>query len=551
MAPPPKQKPKAGKPPPKKQEGPTAIELIEEAYQRLRNTPSAAWFAYAIGTLPFILGFLCFWAAMSRSAYAYQWISAGALGLAFLYVWMKCWQSVFAAILRSQLTGEKAEPGWNWNNLGRLIRFQMFWHPTAGILLPLAAIITIPFPAVFHFYQNLVVLPFPRDELDPKELRRRAWTEASRWPGKTAQILGILFAIWFLVFLNLWSCFLIGPNLLKAFLGLETPFSRDPLLVLHSTILAACFLASLLVLDPLVKIIFLLKAHYGESQHNGLDLRVGLKPFLTAAGKWNRAGAALFLVGLVLFNPAALPAQSDSRAPEPVALQPEEVDQAVDKTLQRPQFSWRIPREAEVERRKIPFLDNFREWLEKFFQWQEDLEEETTVNPQEQSLGLRADWLFYLLIGLLAIVLIFWILRALRRSPEDPAQAAVALPGPEEIDLEDESLEADRFSQNEWIRLGFELQEKGQHRLALRAFFLGQLALLNERGHLRLGRYKSNRDYLGEIRLRETAHPGMLGLFSGNVTTFEAGWYGEHPVNETTVKGFFQNLEQLERVAAP
>lgn len=546
----PAQKPKVGKPPPLQREGPTAFELIEEAYQMLRTAPSSAWCAYALGTLPFILAFLCFWAAMSRSAFAYQWLSAGALGLALLYLWMKCWQCVFAGILRTRLTGEKPEDGWTFSNLRALVRLQMAWQPTGWIALPLAALITIPFPSVFTFYQNLVGLPFPREPLDPTELRRRAWKEAARWPGKTAQVLGVLLGIWLLVFINLWSCFIFVPYLLKAFLGIETPFSRDPYLVLNSTVLAACFLASILILDPLVKAIFLLKAHYGESQSNGLDIRVGLKPFLSGTRKWKKLGAALILFFLFSLGAQTLPAQSDSGNAGPPTLQPEQIDRAVEETLQRPQFSWRIPRDSEAEARKIPFLDNFREWLERFFQWRDDLEEETSVDPTENSLGVPVDWVFYALIAILTIVLVIWILRTLRKEPSAPPDAATAVPALKEVDLEDESLEADRLSRNEWIRLGVELREKGQFRLSLRAFFLGQLALLNEHGHLRLGRTKSNRDYLGEIRLRDQAHPGLLDLFSGNVTTFEAGWYGDHPVHDSTVDGFFQRLEQLERLAA-
>lgn len=536
-------------PPPKKREGPTGFELLEEAYQLMRRTPPAAWIAYGIGTFPFLLGFLFFWSAMSRSAFAYQWVSAGALGLALLYIWMKCWQTVFAGQVRHVLTGETAERGWTPRNILALVRLQAFWQSTAWIGLSLSALVTIPLPAVFSFYQNLVVLPFPEKELDLPSLRRRAWAEACRWQGKTAQALSVISAIWLFLFFNLWGCFFFIPYLLKAFLGIETPFSRDPFAMLHSSVLAFSAVGAVVLLDPLVKILFLLKGHYGESLTTGLDLRVRLRSFFRLPARSGRLGAALVLA--LLFCP--VPNRVHARDADPPAVDPavesRRLDQAIEQTLRQPRFSWRVPRDSDFEPPEIPFLENFRKWLEDFFQWQRDLEEETIPDPAEQSLGFRADWLFYALIALLAVVLLIWILQTVRKSRAGPIQAADAIPAPEPVDLEDEDLTPDRLNENEWIRMGMELREQGEYRLALRAFFLGQLALLNAKGHVRLGRHKSNRDYLGEVRLREGAHPGLLDLFCGNMITYEAGWYGNHPIDEPTVGRFVEQLETMERVA--
>ena len=73
----------------------SAIRMIEEAVHILRAAPGALLSVYYIGSVPFILGLLYFWADMSRGAEAHEYSAMAALGLSFLFVWMKFWQTVF------------------------------------------------------------------------------------------------------------------------------------------------------------------------------------------------------------------------------------------------------------------------------------------------------------------------------------------------------------------------------------------------------------------------------------------------------------------------
>ena len=49
----------------------SAIRIIEEAVHILRSAPGSLLSVYYIGSVPFILGLLYFWADMSRSAKAW------------------------------------------------------------------------------------------------------------------------------------------------------------------------------------------------------------------------------------------------------------------------------------------------------------------------------------------------------------------------------------------------------------------------------------------------------------------------------------------------
>ena len=76
-------------------EGRGALDLIDEAVHLLRRAPAGLLAVYYVGAMPFVLGLLYFWADMSRSAFAEKHLAASALGLAGLFIWMKCCQSVF------------------------------------------------------------------------------------------------------------------------------------------------------------------------------------------------------------------------------------------------------------------------------------------------------------------------------------------------------------------------------------------------------------------------------------------------------------------------
>ena len=88
----------------------SAIHLIEEAVHTLRTAPLDLLSAYIIGTLPFVLALFYFWADMSRSADAERYHAIASFGLALLYIWMKCWHVVFAARIKTHISGEPQPP---------------------------------------------------------------------------------------------------------------------------------------------------------------------------------------------------------------------------------------------------------------------------------------------------------------------------------------------------------------------------------------------------------------------------------------------------------
>jgi hypothetical protein len=133
------------------------IELIEEATRLFRSAGFATLGLYYIGALPFVLGFLFFWTEMSRDAFAYQSILPGSLAVALLYLWMNVWQAIYAAGLRNRLGGRSAAR-WTARRILRLAMQQSAVQPTSLIVIPIGALLVLPFAGIYGFYQNFTVL---------------------------------------------------------------------------------------------------------------------------------------------------------------------------------------------------------------------------------------------------------------------------------------------------------------------------------------------------------------------------------------------------------
>src|SRR5262245_25184544 len=126
----------------RKHHGKPPTEIIEEATHLLRTGPTAALACYYLGTMPFMLGLLYFWADMSRNPFAPQRLAGAALGMALLFVWMKFWQVVFARSLRSYLSGEPSPP-WTFARVRRIVVTQMVWQPLGLVTFPIALVLTL------------------------------------------------------------------------------------------------------------------------------------------------------------------------------------------------------------------------------------------------------------------------------------------------------------------------------------------------------------------------------------------------------------------------
>src|SRR5688572_1560673 len=199
--------------PHRRQQGKGGLEIIEEAVHLLRTAPIGALASYYLGSLPFVLGLLYFWADMSRNPFAYQHLAVASLGMAVLFLWMKFWQVVFARKLHATVS-IAPEVSWNFARCRQVFLAQAAWQPWGLILLPLSLLPVLPFAWLYAFHQNLTAV----DDGDSPQLRvlaRKALRQSALWPRQNHVVLLVLFGFALGVFLN-WSilCFVL-PSLVK------------------------------------------------------------------------------------------------------------------------------------------------------------------------------------------------------------------------------------------------------------------------------------------------------------------------------------------------
>jgi hypothetical protein len=542
----------------RRQQGKGGLELIEESVHLLRTAPVGALAAYYLGGLPFVLGLLYFWADMSRNPFAYERLASASFAMVLLFLWMKFWQVVFARKLRAAISVAPAAP-WSFSRCRRVLLAQAAFQPWGLFLVPLSLVPALPFAWAYAFFQNVTAFD---DGESPqlRELLKKSMRQAALWPGQNHVVLMILAAFALGVFLN-WTIFCVTlPSLVKTLFGVETVFSRSGFGLLNTTFFAAMLGLTYLCVDPIAKTIYVLRCFYGESVDSGEDLKVELKQFALQA----RPIAAVLALVLALTSATSLDAAevsppaapgSDQQVSAP-GIAPPALDRAIEGVIQQRKYTWRVPREkvAKPDTGEIGiierFFDRVKKWLRASAEWLGDLLRKLFAR-QRTTAGAAAGYgwilllqvLLYALVAVAVIGLGFLLFRILqnRRRPT-VVQSEAIQPAP---DVADENVGADQLPEDGWSKLARELLERGELRLAMRAFYLSSLAHLAGRNLIRLAKFKSNRDYEVELRRRGHSFATLLAVFGENVAAFDRIWYGMHEVTRDLAQQFAANVERI------
>src|SRR5262245_16901365 len=171
---------------------PGGIDLLEEAFFVLRNIRSSLLISYLIGTIPFILGLLYFWTDMSRSPFAAAHVGQSALGMSFLYIWMKAWHSIFANRLLSNLSGEYPQP-FSISRTFRMIAAQLAVQPFSLILFPMFGVTTIGLPWVQAFFHSYSITG-DGNHADLRSSVKHAWSLSGLWQAQN-YVMALIFTL--------------------------------------------------------------------------------------------------------------------------------------------------------------------------------------------------------------------------------------------------------------------------------------------------------------------------------------------------------------------
>lgn len=531
-------------------QGKGALEVLEEAFHLLRRVPGSSFAAYYAGSAAFVLAFLYFWADMSRGAFARGRVVEASLVVSLLFLWMKCWQAVFAARIRS-LLADGPPPSWTPRRVLRLAAAQAAIQPAGLLVLPVALLLTLPFGWAFAYYQNATLFG-SGEERDLKVVTRKAREQAMLFPRQNHAVLAVLALFSVVVFLNIATLLYLAPHLVHLLSGTESMFTRASGRVLNTTFLAASLGMTYLAIDPVTKCVYVLRCFYGGSVLTGEDLEADLRNI-----RFRTKMAASVLVFLLLTG-------SLSPAIGGEAVAPERLDRSISEVVSRREYAWRLPRaEQDSGKQKGPVaefiagaIDTVAGWLRpvksfvrKIVEWLwENVIKKFAEGRQDRP---RAEgWpqsVFILLYGLLAVaasllgILLFraWKKRGGTQRIQR-AEEVVRTP-----DLTRQDVAADELPVNSWLDLGADLMKRGELRLALRAFYLASLARLAEDGRITIALFKSNREYERELSRKAHTLPDLVSAFSENVSIVERAWYGMHEVPDGLLQRFLRNQERI------
>jgi len=536
--------------------GQPAVDLFEEAVALLRRTPTDAFFAYLLGAVPFYAALLLFVSDMSRNAFAWRTLPEASLLVALLYLWMKCWQSVFAARLRALLT-ERPDAPWTLARIGRLVATQVAWQPWGFIFRALAAQIIVPYAWAVSFFQNVTVLG-DGTRHENSTLAARAWTQARLWPMQAHKALAILWIFGLFVWINVVAVLGLTPVALRMFFGIATAFSQSIESYFNTTFFGASFALTALLVDPLWKAIFVLRCFRGDALRTGEDLVVELRQ-----AQSSRRAPLAAAVALLLTCASVGAADAPSAAPVSAA-SAAELDARIGEVLARREYAWRAPRELSFEQENVGWFQGWMRGIGKALLRAGDAAGETVgeffrwiwskLFPSATPIRSAAswDWLgatkaLLVLLAVACAVLVAWALwRVMQRSR---SKLTLAVPARAVPDLRADDLAADQLPEDGWLALAREHAGRGELQLALRAAWLAGLAHLGERQLLSIARHKSNRDYDRELHRRARTRDELLGAFGENLRLFERSWYGRHSVGAEDFTVFEGNLATIRKEA--
>ncbi|MFH1490238.1 MAG: DUF4129 domain-containing protein [Pseudomonadota bacterium] len=539
----------------------TAVELTEEAVHLLRTSPIGILGQYYIGTLPFTLFLLYFWADMSRSAFAGDHCVAASLALALLFIWMKSWHALFAQKIGARIRNIPA-PVFSFRRFARIAATQGMIQATGLFILPLSLILAIPFGWAYAFYQNVSALG--AGESAARSLIRQTWSQMLFWPAQNHALLLMISAFGAVVFLNIAVTFLILPQMLNKFMGIETVFSMSGWKsALNTTFLVIAGSITYLCIDPLIKTVYALRCFYGTSMTSGEDLKADLRRFASHG----KPILIFFLImgSIAFFPPVGAASNGPSSREARIGVSPQDLDYAIGEVLGRKEFTWRMPREGIKEKEPLKngliysfikwtgktlgnVIKTVDRWMETLFDWLKKLfpdRERKKEGPSGENWMNSIRIFLYVLLSFLIGILILILLKTLkgrrkRRKAIIEAPAVTALP-----DLQKDHVKADDLPPNRWLVLARQMMAEGSLQLALRAFYLAILSHLADQGVLTIEGYKSNRDYEMELRRRAHEHGDLISTFSVSIEVFDRSWYGMHEVTGEVLSHFIRHQERI------
>ena len=525
----------------KKQPDETASDILEESFNILRTNSRRLLVFYYMGAFPFAVALLYFINDMSMSHPTRGEMEIYALLLTLCFAWKNLVQSLFCLRIMNILNGKEDGPV-GFMRIVRIFVLQNIIQP-AGLIVQVFSLLfglTIGWTTAFF---NSFTVTAALDDGSFTELLGSNWRLSFLNPKQNHLLLLLFVFLVFVVVLNIALALVLLPFMAKIFLGIDTIFSNASgsyvLIkgIFNLTYWSIVLTCSWLLLDPLLKAAYTVRVFYGESESRGYDIIAKLSRLV----KNSKKARALFVL-LIAFQSFSLSAAVEGTGTE--KLDSEKLAAAIDETLKEREYKWLMPRPEEAEDVERSFIGDMidamgkqiGEWIETVSEYIKKYFPEDDEKQKAKELG--SGFSFFDIPSLMPIMLIvlsvlicafviYW-LRKRRRLRAIPATIYEIKSVP---DLTKEDTYADELEKSAWLEMAARLFEEGNFRLAVRAVFFAELCLLADERLLTLAKFKTNREYLCELKRRAHSSKEIIEVFDTTLRLYERAWFGDY---ETT-----------------
>ena len=532
-----------------------AIECLEESFHILRMNIVSLMPVYCIGTVPFVLGMIYFINDMCQRSDAVRIIPRYALYITVLFLWKNLFQALFCSRVMDKLTSNPPVRR-TYKDYARILLYQGIIQPYSLFANAVAAVLFFPLPWSIAFFTNVSFFA-ASEKKGFIETIRISFRNALVYPYQNNLIFYMLLIFAFMAALNTALLIFLIPWVLKTFMGIETLFSKangaDILLnlIFNSTFWSVVIGVTYMAIDPLLKTAYTVRIFYAESIFKGFDIISSLHRLKTIAAKNVNKISLIVIMFLLLFT-----SSTQLQAETAGGGSSEQLDNAIQKVLERREYSWRLPPEPfdsdEINAIALFFDETFKtisEWIDDIMEFLSQF----FSGPEKRSSSGFANFISWISANSLALLIICFVLillsiafillrrkRDILKTKAEETKNEVKTP-----DLTDENLTADSLKNSEWLEVASELLAKGELKLALRAIFLASIATLADKNALTIAKYKTNFDYLRELQRRCHGNTAYITAFGKNLNTFEAVWYGDYDVTKSIIATFRKNFDIL------
>ena len=250
-------------------------------------------------------------------------------------------------------------------------------------------------------------------------------------------------------------------------------------------------------------------------------------------------------------------AEEKSPLPQKSKITSQQLEKRIGKTLKQLEFQWRTPKVEDTTKkeswiyhyiaRAVKYIaEIIKSIVDKIIDF---FKSKMPSNPAEKLSGFKLflmnTWLVlkYLIPLLLVIFIAFVLWRKFKHRKLNTNQDVSSTD--RRPDLRKEDVVADELEEHEWLKLSAELLDKGEFRLALRALYLACICALAQRKLLLVKRYKTDYEYLRELRRRAHTFPEAILVFENNVGIFQRIWYGNYPVDREILDKYMEDSKVL------